>query len=759
MFLKGRKPAAIFLALAVMISFMPFYGIQTAYAENGNSDSEESFGGYADSLDPLTVEEGEQILPVTIDLESGTAIVEGSEEVERFEDVYDFPVPKKRSIENSTEGLDKEEVLDFLLEKPCAVYEKDDGTLRAEYPLSLKILFVLIDEGKLDETYGAVNALYDSEGERYVLQFTSQEDTAYAYSQLAEKYGRENVLIDLAAAPSAGAVSYDETYEQDLFKRTTAKSISWGTDAMYLDYLRDWIQENPPELPSNASYCMVAVVDTGLRVDETNEEIIDGYGIDASRVAKSWCTAISSRLTDYTAFNDYSETNWQPSKCRYADLKGHGTHVMSTILDGTPFVPGTSCQVKTFAIRDANTAQIEATNAEQYSTGDIDGMTNAVRYAGELGAKVVNMSQSIRCYDSETEQYSGYYGKGYPEFDNITLDTFFYYNNEIASYCAKYDMNVVVSSGNDGEDMEDLAQFPSLNNGVTVVSNITSKPNVGFIINPSSSYGDNVAFCAPGTQIVGAGYDWEEHKPCFVKKTGTSMATPHIAAALATLRVYYRDLDADGAVNLLAQTCKDLGEEGRDRQYGYGVPQFNPVTVTFDYNDDSLAAESHDIPKTMLIAEPAKPAKASYIFDGWYSDEALTEKYDFSKPVLGDLTLYAKWTKKAALQKAANPLSVKGKTAKVKYSKLRKKAQKLKVGKVMTFKNKGKGTLSYSLSSAKKGKKSFKKYFRINSKTGKVTVKKKLKKGTYTVKAKVKAAGNSGYKAATKTVTFKIKVK
>ena len=42
---------------------------------------------------------------------------------------------------------------------------------------------------------------------------------------------------------------------------------------------------------------------------------------------------------------------------------------------------------------------------------------------------------------------------------------------------------------------------------------------------------------------------------------------------------------------------------------------------------------------------------------------------------------------------------------------------------------------------------------------GKVTVKKGLKKGTYKVKVKVKAAGNKNYKAATKTVTFKINVK
>ena len=39
-------------------------------------------------------------------------------------------------------------------------------------------------------------------------------------------------------------------------------------------------------------------------------------------------------------------------------------------------------------------------------------------------------------------------------------------------------------------------------------------------------------------------------------------------------------------------------------------------------------------------------------------------------------------------------------------------------------------------------------------------VKKKLKKGTYKVKVKIKAAGNANYKASgIKTVTFTIKVK
>ncbi|MCR4710489.1 MAG: hypothetical protein K5653_09580 [Clostridiales bacterium] len=101
--------------------------------------------------------------------------------------------------------------------------------------------------------------------------------------------------------------------------------------------------------------------------------------------------------------------------------------------------------------------------------------------------------------------------------------------------------------------------------------------------------------------------------------------------------------------------------------------------------------------------------------------------------------------------KAKNPLAVTGRTATVKYSKLKSSKQTLLVSKVLNFSNKGKGTRTYTKVSGNSK-------IVINKTTGKVTVKKGLKKGTYSVKVKVKAAGNSNYKALTKSVTFKVKV-
>ncbi len=101
-----------------------------------------------------------------------------------------------------------------------------------------------------------------------------------------------------------------------------------------------------------------------------------------------------------------------------------------------------------------------------------------------------------------------------------------------------------------------------------------------------------------------------------------------------------------------------------------------------------------------------------------------------------------------------NPLSVKGKTAKVKYKKLRKKKQKLSVSKVISGIKTGKGSITYYKISGNKK-------ISINKWNGRVTIKKKglKKKKTYKVTVKIKASGDSTYAPVEKKVTFRIKVK
>ena len=98
--------------------------------------------------------------------------------------------------------------------------------------------------------------------------------------------------------------------------------------------------------------------------------------------------------------------------------------------------------------------------------------------------------------------------------------------------------------------------------------------------------------------------------------------------------------------------------------------------------------------------------------------------------------------------KIAPTLKTKVSTKTYKYTTLKKKAQVFTLGASAD----SKGTLSYKKLSGSS-------VIKINAKTGKLTVKKGLKKGTYKVKVQIKAAAKGNYNAGTKTVTVTVKVK
>jgi hypothetical protein len=118
-------------------------------------------------------------------------------------------------------------------------------------------------------------------------------------------------------------------------------------------------------------------------------------------------------------------------------------------------------------------------------------------------------------------------------------------------------------------------------------------------------------------------------------------------------------------------------------------------------------------------------------------------------------------TAKFKIKKAANSLSVKAKkkTYNIAYSKLEKKDQVIRATQLYKVSKKGQGALSYTLSSAKNGKKNVKSSFAVDKKTGKLTIKKRLKKGTYSVEINVTAAGDKTHNKVSKKISVSVKVK
>jgi len=70
----------------------------------------------------------------------------------------------------------------------------------------------------------------------------------------------------------------------------------------------------------------------------------------------------------------------------------------------------------------------------------------------------------------------------------------------------------------------------------------------------------------------------------------------------------------------------------------------NRYQVTFNTNGGS-AVPSVETDYDSSIAEPQRPSRSGYSFQGWYKDEALTESWTFaSDKVVAATTLYARWS-------------------------------------------------------------------------------------------------------------------
>jgi cell wall-associated protease len=149
-------------------------------------------------------------------------------------------------------------------------------------------------------------------------------------------------------------------------------------------------------------------------------------------------------------------------------------------------------------------------------------VANAIRYAVDHGAKVINMS----------------FGKAYSQ-DKNTVD-------EAVKYALKKDVLLVQAAGNSNENIDSANNFPTRKYldgkqaGAYIVVGASGLKDDAKLKASFSNYGKTaVDVFAPGVQIYssipGSKYDYFD---------GTSMATPVVAGLAALIREYYPKLSA-----------------------------------------------------------------------------------------------------------------------------------------------------------------------------------------------------------------------
>lgn len=66
-------------------------------------------------------------------------------------------------------------------------------------------------------------------------------------------------------------------------------------------------------------------------------------------------------------------------------------------------------------------------------------------------------------------------------------------------------------------------------------------------------------------------------------------------------------------------------------------------TVTFETNKGT-PIEAQLVPEGTFATKPVPaPTKEGYLFEGWYTEQTMTNLFDFYTPITKDITLYAKW--------------------------------------------------------------------------------------------------------------------
>ena len=65
-------------------------------------------------------------------------------------------------------------------------------------------------------------------------------------------------------------------------------------------------------------------------------------------------------------------------------------------------------------------------------------------------------------------------------------------------------------------------------------------------------------------------------------------------------------------------------------------------TVTFE-TDGGSAIESQLVEDGDTATKPENPTKDGYEFEGWFTDSAFTQEFDFEAEITADVTVYAKW--------------------------------------------------------------------------------------------------------------------
>jgi thermitase len=172
---------------------------------------------------------------------------------------------------------------------------------------------------------------------------------------------------------------------------------------------------------------------------------------------------------------------------------------------------------------------MDAAGFAAYST-----IAQGIHYAVDNGARVINISIAGAAPSSTLQ--------------------------DAVNYAWSNNVVVVAAAGNNGND---TPQYPAACEHAVAVSATSADDSLALF----SSFGQHIALAAPGVNIFTTSRDLANP---YGSWSGTSLASPMVAAAAALAAAANPALDNFQIITLLEQTTDDLGPTGFDNSFGFG---------------------------------------------------------------------------------------------------------------------------------------------------------------------------------------------
>lgn len=473
-------------------------------------------------------------------------------------------------------------VLSYHAEGEESAYLDDDSDICAEYDLK-DVEFILETKAEnTDEKDGMTpyKTFYEA---------TTSEDVWATVDKLSDN---ENIL---SAEPDFVWEKTDTTTVA-----ATDEEINAETHFPCMDVTGVWKDcFDPAKKEAPGKGTVVAVIDTG--VDYTHKDLADNIWVNEGEIPGNGIDDDSNGYVD-----DVHGVDFVDGDCDPMDEHGHGTHVAGIIA----MTPGNGGGVGV-----AYGAKIMCVRAGQangsFASSDI---AKAIKYAADNGADVINMSfgGTGRSYLVESALQDAFPScvlvaaagnDGLPTTDAINAG---YFNTEdIYPAGYKYVLGVMATDNN-----KSLASFS----------------NWDYLEGQNCEYemaapGVNIYSTLPGNRYA-----------CW---SGTSMATPNVAAAAAILRSKYTDKSKYSSRYIMGQLCSAT----TSRAYGFrSYPELNirdsltrqahpnltlDEVYTLDYQDVSSANNGDG------IAQPGETIDMGVaVWNRWGAATDVTVKVD-----------------------------------------------------------------------------------------------------------------------------------